>query len=148
MNFKPNYIAVPTTQIRDDLLSQLNYQPKVFVGEAGLIELVDVPMAILLVAIVGTAALPPVIAAIPKVSHIAIANKEVLVAAGTIVMDMVRQYGTRLIPVDSEHSALFQCLAAVDFENAKVKHVTLTASGGPFGHEIPILLMPLRKLMH
>ena len=130
--FQPNYIAVPTTQIRDDLLSQLNYQPKVFVGEAGLIELVDVPMAILLVAIVGTAALPPVIAAIPKVSHIAIANKEVLVAAGTIVMDMVRQYGTRLIPVDSEHSALFQCLAAVDFENAKVKHVTLTASGGPF----------------
>ena len=70
MSLNPDFIAVPTTQIRDDLLSQLKLliTPKVFVGEAGLIELVDVPMAILLVAIVGTAALPPVMAAIPKVS--------------------------------------------------------------------------------
>ena len=52
-------------------------------------------------------------------------------------MDMVRQSGTRLIPVDSEHSALFQCLAAVDFDDAKVKHVTLTASGGPFWQRDP-----------
>ena len=72
-----------------------------------------------------------------KVPHIAIANKEVLVAAGTIVMDMVRENDTRLIPVDSEHSALFQCLAAVDFDYDKVKHVTLTASGGPFWQRDP-----------
>ena len=135
--FKPDFIAVPTIDIKEKLLAGLTYTPTIFIGEEGLLALVDVPMAILLVAIVGTAALPPVVAAIPKVQHIAIANKEVLVAAGTIVMDMVRQSGTRLIPVDSEHSALFQCLAAVDFDDAKVKHVTLTASGGPFWQRDP-----------
>ena len=73
--FKPDFIAVPTIDIKEQLLAGLTYTPTVFIGEEGLLALVDVPMAILLVAIVGTAALPPVVAAIPKVQHIAIANK-------------------------------------------------------------------------
>jgi 1-deoxy-D-xylulose-5-phosphate reductoisomerase len=130
--FTPSYIAVSSNKNRQDLMAELTYSPTIFVGDAGLIELMDVGMDQLLVAIVGTAALPPVVAAIPKVGHIAIANKEVLVAAGTMIMDLVAQHGTRLMPVDSEHSALFQCLAAVDFNYDHVNHVTLTASGGPF----------------
>ena len=130
--FQPPYIAVSCDAHRSLLLESVQYQPHVFVGASGLVRLATVDMDILLVAIVGTAALPPVVAAIPKVSHIAIANKEVLVAAGSVIMDMVHRYNTRLIPVDSEHSALFQCLAAVDFKMDVVKTLTLTASGGPF----------------
>ena len=130
--FKPSYVAVSTDNKRRELQDQLAYSPTIFVGDSGLLELVDVGMDMLLVAIVGTAALSPVVAAISKVKHIAIANKEVLVAAGEIIMGMVKAHNTRLIPVDSEHSALFQCLAAVDFNLDMVKHVTLTASGGPF----------------
>jgi 1-deoxy-D-xylulose-5-phosphate reductoisomerase len=130
--FRPQYLAVPSQQKRIELMSFLTYSPTIFIEHQGLIDLVNVPMDILLVAIVGTAALPPMVAAIPKVPHIAIANKEVLVAAGDIIMGMIQQHGTTLIPVDSEHSALFQCLAAVQFNAAAIKHVTLTASGGPF----------------
>lgn len=135
--FKPSTLVVPSDKKKTELLSHLTYAPEVLVGESGLVELMDVPMDMLLVAIVGTAALPPVVAAIPKVSHIAIANKEVLVAAGSIIMDLVSKHQTRFVPVDSEHSALFQCLAAVDFNAESVKHVTLTASGGPFWQRDP-----------
>ena len=135
--FFPAYLVVPTEQKKQEISSLLTYEPAILVGDKGLIELMAIPMDILLVAIVGTAALPPVVAAIPKVSHIAIANKEVLVAAGAIIMDLVKRYKTQFIPVDSEHSALFQCLAAVDFKPDAVKHVTLTASGGPFWQRDP-----------
>ncbi|MEK9727069.1 MAG: 1-deoxy-D-xylulose-5-phosphate reductoisomerase, partial [Candidatus Margulisiibacteriota bacterium] len=137
MEFRPEFIVVSDDVRKHDLIRQLTYDPIVFVGETGLIELMDESMDLLLVAIVGTAALPPVVAAIPKVNHIAIANKEVLVAAGEIIMQMVQQYNVKLIPVDSEHSALFQCLAAVDFNYEHVGHVTLTASGGPFWQRDP-----------
>ena len=114
--FFPAYLVVPTEQKKQEISSLLTYEPAILVGDKGLIELMAIPMDILLVAIVGTAALPPVVAAIPKVSHIAIANKEVLVAAGAIIMDLVKRYKTQFIPVDSEHSALFQCLAAVKLQ--------------------------------
>lgn len=135
--FKPSYLVVPSEEKKSELLPLLTYVPDILVGETGLVQLMDVPMDMLLVAIVGTAALPPVVAAIPKVPHIAIANKEVLVAAGSIIMDLVSKHQICFVPVDSEHSALFQCLAAVDFNSESVKHVTLTASGGPFWHRDP-----------
>ena len=145
--FKPPFIAVPTEKNRSDLQSLINYDPEILVGDVGLIELVNVEMDQLLVAIVGTAALAPVVAAIPKVNHIAIANKEVLVAAGSIIMSLAKQHGVRLIPVDSEHSALFQCLAAVDFDYNVVRHVTLTASGGLFGNVTRrLLLVSLQRM--
>jgi 1-deoxy-D-xylulose-5-phosphate reductoisomerase len=135
--FRPAAIVVSTEAQKQDIQQDLDYSPDILVGDTGLCELMHVDMDILLVAIVGTAALPPVVAAIPRVSHIALANKEVLVAAGTIIMDMVTQYNVQLIPVDSEHSALFQCLATVDFNYDHVKSVTLTASGGPFWQRDP-----------
>ena len=133
--FKPPFLVVPSETKKNEL--NLLYSPTIFIGDEGLLNLVTQPMHILLVAVVGTAALAPVVSAIPHVSHIAIANKEVLVAAGDIIMAMVKAHNTKLIPVDSEHSALFQCLAAVDFDSSVIRKITLTASGGPFWERNP-----------
>jgi 1-deoxy-D-xylulose-5-phosphate reductoisomerase len=83
-----------------------------------------------LAAIVGYSGLKPVIAAVKAGKRIAIANKETLVAAGEIISRLILETGSSMIPVDSEHSAIFQCLAGEDPEN--VEKITLTASGGPF----------------
>jgi len=96
-----------------------------------LIEAVAKPGDLVLSAIVGSAGLPATIAAIEMGCDIALANKETLVAAGEIVMPLVRQRGVHLLPVDSEHSAIFQCLQAGRTEN-EVARLVLTASGGPF----------------
>ena len=80
---------------------------------------------------VGSAGVPPTIAAIERGCDIALANKETLVAAGELVMPLVRKHGVNMLPVDSEHSAIFQCLLAgrsID----EVKRLVITASGGPF----------------
>ena len=81
-------------------------------------------------AMVGIAGLDPVLAAIRAGKHIALANKETLVAGGAMVMPLCRQYGVRLLPVDSEHSAIWQCLWGN--EGKTVRRILLTASGGPF----------------
>ena len=135
--FKPPVLCVHSLDQRDAIIDKLNYEPQILIGPDGLIEMSQIDMDILLMAIVGTAALPPIISALGRVSHIAIANKEVLVAAGDIIMDLVRKHNTTFIPVDSEHSALFQCLGAVDYVYAHVKQLTLTASGGPFWNRDP-----------
>lgn len=96
-----------------------------------LCELVAAPdVDIVLCAIVGTAGLRPVLAAIEAGKDIALASKEVLVMAGATVMDCVRRQGVRLLPVDSEHCALFQCLDQKP--SAEISRLILTASGGPF----------------
>lgn len=135
--FKPKFVSLANENQKEQLLKAINYTPEVFLGSGGLVDLVNVDTDILLVAIVGTAALAPVVAGIKQGLHIAIANKEVLVAAGPIIMELVEIHKARLIPVDSEHSSLFQCLAAVDFDYNVVKHITLTASGGPFWKRDP-----------
>jgi 1-deoxy-D-xylulose-5-phosphate reductoisomerase len=89
------------------------------------------PGDLVLSAIVGSAGLPATIAAIEMGCDIALANKETLVAAGELVMPLVRQRGVNLLPVDSEHSAIFQCLQAGRSVN-EVARLVLTASGGPF----------------
>jgi len=86
--------------------------------------------AVVLAAIVGYSGLKPVITAIKSGKNIALANKETLVVAGEIISSLVSQKGCSIIPVDSEHSAIFQCLAGEDHES--IEKVTLTASGGPF----------------
>lgn len=96
-----------------------------------LIEAVARPGDLVLGAMVGSAGLPAMIAAIDKGCDIALANKETLVAAGVLVMPLVRQRGVHLLPVDSEHSAIFQCLQA-GRSNGEVGRLVLTASGGPF----------------
>jgi len=104
---------------------------RVLTGAAGLVELATLPEAdIVLIAIVGTAGLAPALAAIRAGKDIAIASKEILVMAGETVMTEARRHGVRVLAVDSEHSAIFQCLDGRPPES--VRSLWLTASGGPF----------------
>ena len=99
-------------------------------GAAALIEAAARPADLTMAAIVGCAGLAPTMAAIEQGRAVALANKEALVSAGDVMLDAVAQYGTTLLPVDSEHNAIFQCLAGSNL--ADVRSITLTASGGPF----------------
>ena len=99
-------------------------------GSAALVEAAARPTDLTLAAIVGCAGLAPTMAAIEQGRTVALANKEALVSAGSVMIDACARYGTTLLPVDSEHNAIFQCLAGNDI--ADVRTITLTASGGPF----------------
>jgi 1-deoxy-D-xylulose-5-phosphate reductoisomerase len=99
-------------------------------GPDALVEAAARPADIVLAAIVGCAGLAPTMAAIEQGKVVALANKEALVSAGDVMTAAVRRCGTVLLPVDSEHNAIFQCLAGND--TADVSRITLTASGGPF----------------
>jgi 1-deoxy-D-xylulose-5-phosphate reductoisomerase len=110
-------------------------------GDAGLAELAALPSAdIVLVAVVGNAGLAPALAAIAAGKDLAIASKEILVLAGKFVMEEVRRHKTRLLPVDSEHNAVFQCIEG--HPSAGVRRIVLTASGGAFRD------WPAEKLAH
>ena len=98
-------------------------------GRAALIEAAARPVDITMAAIVGCAGLAPVMAAIEQGGTIALANKEALVSAGEVMTEAVAKHGATLLPVDSEHNAIFQCLNGNDL--AEVRMITLTASGGP-----------------
>jgi 1-deoxy-D-xylulose-5-phosphate reductoisomerase len=132
----------------DILRRALDYKPRIFSGEAGLREiacLADVDMV--LVAIVGTGGLRPALAAIEAGKDLAVASKEILVMAGEIVTREARGNNVNVLPVDSEHNAIFQCLesgrglgaptnsgadAAPTFQSCDIRRIILTASGGPF----------------
>ena len=104
-----------------------------FAGEGGataLVERVARPGDMVMASIVGAAGIAPTLAAIERGCHVALANKETLVAAGAVVREAVARTGVDLIPVDSEHSAVFQCLRAG--RTSEVSRLVLTASGGPF----------------
>jgi 1-deoxy-D-xylulose-5-phosphate reductoisomerase len=104
---------------------------RLLAGAPGLAELASLPSAdIVLVAVVGTAGLEPALAAIAAGKDLALASKEILVLAGKFVMAEVARRGTRLLPVDSEHNAVFQCIEG--HPSAGVRRIVLTASGGAF----------------
>lgn len=114
---------------------------KFFFGEEGLSELATLPQAdIVLVAIVGTSGLAPALAAIRAGKDLAVASKEILVMAGGIVMREAKKHGVKVLPVDSEHNAIFQCLEGANHqinrgtsaEFAAIRRLILTCSGGPF----------------
>jgi 1-deoxy-D-xylulose-5-phosphate reductoisomerase len=114
----------------DILRSALEYKPQIFVGESGLLEIASMADAdMVLIAIVGTGGLRPALAAIEAGKDLAVASKEILVMAGEIVMREARAKGVHVLPVDSEHNAIFQCL---DGRASDVRRIILTASGGPF----------------
>jgi 1-deoxy-D-xylulose-5-phosphate reductoisomerase len=100
------------------------------VAPDSLCSLAAIPNCIVVNAIVGSAGLKPTLAAIRAGNSVALANKETLVAGGEIVMDLSRQHNAPIIPVDSEHSAIYQCL--VGHSNSDISKIILTASGGPF----------------
>jgi 1-deoxy-D-xylulose-5-phosphate reductoisomerase len=109
-------------------------------GEQGLVELATLPGAdLVLIAIVGTGGLAPALAAIEAGKDIAVASKEILVMAGEAVMRAAHRKGVKVLPVDSEHNAIFQCLEGRD--PAQVQRLILTASGGPF-RKLPAADLP------
>jgi 1-deoxy-D-xylulose-5-phosphate reductoisomerase len=108
----------------------LEYKPRIFAGDGGLREIACLTHAdMVLVAIVGTGGLRPALAAIQAGKDLAVASKEILVMAGEIVMREARDNGVNVLPVDSEHNAIFQCL---DGRLSEIRRIILTASGGPF----------------
>ena len=115
----------------DRLKSQTGDDVTIHTGEEGLVELAQHPDAdMVLIAIVGVAGLKPALAAIEAGKDIAVASKEILVMAGESVMKAAREKGVNVLPVDSEHNAIFQCLEGRKPE--EVSRLILTASGGPF----------------
>jgi 1-deoxy-D-xylulose-5-phosphate reductoisomerase len=130
--FKPSLAAIVDAKAAESLRKKCNDLPvRIVSGVEGMIEVATAEDADIIVsAIVGTAGLVPTIAAIQAGKDIALANKEVLVTAGELVMAECRRWNVRLFPVDSEHSAIFQCLHAG--QRGDVKRLILTASGGPF----------------
>jgi 1-deoxy-D-xylulose-5-phosphate reductoisomerase len=114
----------------DILRSKLEYQPKIFLGGNGLREIARLENAdMVLIAIVGTAGLHPALDAIETGKDLAVASKEILVMAGEAVTNAAQKRGVKILPVDSEHNAIFQCL---DGRPSEVRRIILTASGGPF----------------
>ncbi len=131
LKYQPAAISINDPAKAQELQSALGTKADVFSGDEGLIKLATMPAAdIVLIAIVGTAGLQPALAAIRAGKDIAVASKEILVMAGETVMSEARKHGVRVLAVDSEHSAIFQCLE--DKPRDSVRQLLLTASGGPF----------------
>jgi 1-deoxy-D-xylulose-5-phosphate reductoisomerase len=134
--FEPDMVALADETSADLLRRRLqrakDKNVKVLSGQDGVIQVAAMSEAdVVLSGIVGTAGLLPTLEAIKAGHHIALANKESLVAAGSIVMKAAAEAGVRILPVDGEHSAVFQCLAA-NGERKNIRRLILTASGGPF----------------
>jgi 1-deoxy-D-xylulose-5-phosphate reductoisomerase len=139
---RPEAICLVDEKQIDVLRERLDYKPRIFSGEAGLLEIACLTNAdMVLVAIVGTGGLRPALVAIKAGKDLAVASKEILVMAGEIVMREARDNGVHVLPVDSEHNAIFQCLEGkrstpINREQAlnvsDVRRIILTASGGPF----------------
>jgi 1-deoxy-D-xylulose-5-phosphate reductoisomerase len=132
--FRPEIVAIGNeTKLAElkDAIADLDYRPQIVAGAAGTIEVAAYGDAQSVVTgIVGCAGLLPTIAAIKAGKDIALANKETLIAGGPVVLPLVEQYGVKLLPADSEHSAIFQCLQGVPAGG--LRRIILTASGGAF----------------
>lgn len=132
LKFKPNTVVIVDESKFDQVKTALQDEDiKVFAGEDSLSQVVSFQdVHIVLTALVGYAGLKPTLAAIEAKKNIALANKETLVVAGELVTRLAKENGVNIYPVDSEHSAIFQCLAG-EFHNP-IEKIYLTASGGPF----------------
>jgi 1-deoxy-D-xylulose-5-phosphate reductoisomerase len=130
--FRPGVVSVLNEELAGQLARMLSgHHPEIMYGVPGLIAAATVTEADMVVAaIVGAAGLVPTAAAIKAGKDVALANKETLVCAGSIIMDLVREHGVSLYPVDSEHSAVFQSIEGHRSED--IEKIILTASGGPF----------------
>ncbi len=131
--FQPELVAVVDENAAGDLKQRLaDTTIRVVSGREGLMEAATLPQADTVVtAVVGIAGLEPTLAAIDQGKRIALANKETLVCAGDLVMQRAEEKGAEIVPVDSEHSAIFQCLQGCK-DRGEVRRLIITASGGPF----------------
>jgi len=141
--FKPSYVCVAKEKETAfaQMLSEAHLSCKILIGEQGLVELATLAEVDMVVAaIVGAAGLPSTLAAANAGKTILLANKEALVMAGELMIKAVKQSNAKLLPIDSEHNAIFQCLPtavqqqrnAIHDDNHGIKKLWLTASGGPF----------------
>ncbi|MBR5943726.1 MAG: 1-deoxy-D-xylulose-5-phosphate reductoisomerase [Lachnospiraceae bacterium] len=131
--FKPEVAVMGSDKAAFELRNRVSDLPglKVLSGMEGMLEMAVLPsMEMFLTAIVGMIGIRPTIAAIEAGKTIALANKETLVCAGHIIMPLAREKGVKILPVDSEHSAIFQSIGSEP--NEKIEKILLTASGGPF----------------
>ena len=130
--FNPEFVVIANENKYAQVKEALSDLPmKVFAGAASIADVAAMqPVDIVLTAMVGYSGLLPTISAVKASKVIALANKETLVVAGDLVCDLSRQYNSAIVPVDSEHSAIFQCLQGE--MNNPIEKVILTASGGPF----------------
>lgn len=142
--FRPAIVAICETEMLSDLkaaIADIEPQPTLLAGEAGVIEVARWSTAdVVVTGIVGCAGLLPTIAAIEAGKDIALANKETLIAGAPVVLPLVQKHGVKLLPADSEHSAIFQCLQGVP--DGGLRRILLTASGGAFRD------LPVEKLAH
>ena len=131
--FQPRLAVLTDEAAAKDLKVRLADTPvRVIGGTAGLLEAAVLPEADTVVtAVVGMVGLEPTLAAIGQKKRIALANKETLVCAGELVMDAAAESGAEIVPVDSEHSAIFQCVQGCE-DRREIKRLILTCSGGPF----------------
>ena len=131
--FQPELAVMATQEAARALSDQIQDLPiRVSWGEEGLIEAASLDSAdCVITAVVGMVGLKPTLAAIRAGKRIGLANKETLVCAGELVMDEAEKYGAEIVPVDSEHSAIFQCLMGCQ-DRREVRRLILTCSGGPF----------------
>jgi 1-deoxy-D-xylulose-5-phosphate reductoisomerase len=133
---RPKALCLVDESKLEELRGALEYEPQIFSGERGLLEIACLDETeMVLVAVVGTGGLRPALAAIEAGKDLAVASKEILVMAGEIVMGAAAAKGVQVLPVDSEHNAIFQCLDGQKkrtTSNDEVRRLILTASGGPF----------------
>ena len=132
-DFRPELAVMATQESAQQLAEAIKDLPvRVSWGEEGLIEAATIASAdCVITAVVGMVGLKPTLAAIRAKKRIGLANKETLVCAGELVMAEAEKFGTEIIPVDSEHSAIFQCLMG-NGSPREIKRLILTCSGGPF----------------
>jgi len=137
--FRPEIVAIgdeDKLQELQEAIADIDYQPMILVGETGVVEVARYGDAEAVVTgIVGCAGLLPTIAAIQAGKDIALANKETLIAGGPVVNPLIEKHGVKILPADSEHSAIFQCLQGV--LPGGLRRIILTASGGAF-RDLPV----------
>lgn len=146
IEFAPEYAIICDQSKYQEVKQALAHLPtQVLAGHQAIIDMVTHPeIAVVLTAMVGFAGLEPTIAAIKAGKDIALANKETLVVAGDIVTALAKQHEVKILPVDSEHSAIFQCLVGED--NNPIEKLIITASGGPFrGRSLDFLASVTRE---
>ena len=144
--FLPELAVMATQEAAEELKKEIaDLAIRVSWGEQGLIEAATIEDAdCVITAVVGMVGLKPTLAAIQTKKRIGLANKETLVCAGELVMDEAEKYGVEIIPVDSEHSAIFQCLMGNNSKR-EIKRLILTCSGGPFYEKTPEELKQVTK---
>ncbi len=131
--FEPRLVAVFNEEKAQELKKRVgDISTEILSGEKGVCQCATLENVTVLNAIVGIAGLCPTVSAIKAKNNVALANKETLVTAGNLINKLAKEKGVKILPVDSEHSAVFQCLEGCQNPKKEIKRIILTASGGPF----------------